>query len=422
MRKTAAFASGATALACTLVVLSAAPAWAATTYAGSSAAQAFQLTAGGQSLIAGAATAQAASNMTASATGTAYSSPSQSQSQTASASASSPTASKPQACSTPPFPALPAPLPSLQPSAACSSASASVTGGLPTAQAAGSFGGLSASLASALGQVLQPIQGPLQSVFGKLPSQLNPVSSTVNNLLSALGATQTLSVTVGQATASVAATQPSVVSSSATPASQIEILPNGATGGGPVAVIDIGSASAKATFDQVTGALVPQVSGAVVTVTVDTAATGKVSNAIAPGQSQTILQGTPLQSTITVGDATTAHNPNGSVTATANGVKLSLLQGVGASPATSYNGGFTFTFAQAQATVGGTIPPPVTTTTTTSTTAAPPVTAAPAPPAPKSLPFTGEPAWVPFAGIGSAGMALATSRAKGWLRRFRRRG
>jgi hypothetical protein len=119
-----------------------------------------------------------------------------------------------------------------------------------------------------------------------------------------------------------------------------------------------------------------------VTVTVNNPVTGSNTITLAPGQSQTLLAGTPLASTISVGSSNTTQGP-GSATATAQGVVLSLLTGLP-------GGGITIDLASSSASVTGlalaaAVTPP----------AAPPV-AAPAPPAGAPIPgvtavHTGEP-------------------------------
>jgi LPXTG-motif cell wall-anchored protein len=67
--------------------------------------------------------------------------------------------------------------------------------------------------------------------------------------------------------------------------------------------------------------------------------------AVAPGQSIKLLEGTPLESEIIVGNGSTVKNPDGSVGAIADGVSLRLLKGV--------NGGLNLDLAHAEAGVAG---------------------------------------------------------------------
>ncbi len=120
------------------------------------------------------------------------------------------------------------------------------------------------------------------------------------------------------------------------------------------------------------------------TVRLSTPLTGNVDIPVAPGETVTILQGTPLESTITVADGSTTKNPDGSVSSVADGVKLELLKGV--------NGGIVLELAHAEAGAAGS-----------------PAVLGSIIDVPE-LPRTGGTPWIPVAGIGAVGLAVLARR------------
>jgi hypothetical protein len=95
-------------------------------------------------------------------------------------------------------------------------------------------------------------------------------------------------------------------------------------------IIEVGTARASAAVDRNTAAATSAASPALVTVKVRdiTSPTPKyVEVSVAPGQTVTVLQGTPAESTITAADSTTEQEA-GSAQAAADAVRLHLLKGV----------------------------------------------------------------------------------------------
>ncbi|HZU73314.1 MAG TPA: hypothetical protein VE990_11155 [Acidimicrobiales bacterium] len=370
-------------------------------FAGNAAATALKLAVLGNSVTEGVSNVAGGSNLSASAHAIGELAPTlvTTAEQSVSVSSDNSTASKPQICGGVTLPQLPNPFPALSANVACSAVTAAVKGGLPSAQAVGTVAGVTADAHALFNTVLQPIEPALQSIFGALPSQLNPVTSTVSDLLNQLGNTRTLAVNIGNSTSSLTTTAASVTSNATAQGGEVDIL---GLDGTPLAKIVVGSASAQAVYDRATGHAVPTFNPALVTVTITPpAASGLAAQTltVAPGVTQTILAGTPLQSTITVAGGSTATNPDGSVTATSAGVELNLLQGLGASTATSYDGGIDLALAKATASVGGT-----------------PAVAAVVTPASPSLPFTGSSPVLPIAGMGLLGAGLAGRRVWSLIR------
>ena len=137
----------------------------------------------------------------------------------------------------------------------------------------------------------------------------------------------------------------------------------------------------------------PSFDAALVTVNLNPTLAGALglpaSTSIKPGVTQTILAGTPLQSTIIVADGSTSKDANGTVHAVADGVSLQLLKGI--------NGGIALALAHSEANVVGA--PAVVTPNQQAIVKA------------VTLPRTGGPSpWVPFAGAGLLGAALVVRR------------
>jgi hypothetical protein len=152
-----------------------------------------------------------------------------------------------------------------------------------------------------------------------------------------------------------------------------------------VATIEVSSAKATAVYDRTKGTSNPSWDAALVRVHLNSAL--QVADFAVPvGQTQTILAGTPLESTITVANGSTVKNADGSVGAVADGVSLQLLKGI--------NGGISLQLAHAEAGVAG------------SPAVAPTVVQAV-----NQLPRTGGTPWIPMAGTGILALAFITRRA-----------
>jgi hypothetical protein len=248
---------------------------------------------------------------------------------------------------------------------------------------------LNAGAGSALTQIIMagtPVYTALQGFLGTLPT---PPSGGVSlgDLLTQLGlsvaqTTGLATISAGNSTGSVSATATSAMATNTSSGGTIAILPGAGGSGLPAASITLGAAQTTATLDRTGGAGTATASPSVVTVTTNDPVTGSNTVTLAPGQSQTLLAGTPLASTISVGSSNTTQGP-GSATATAQGVVLSLFTSLP-------GGGITIDLASSNASVTGTAlaaavtPPPAAAVT-------PPPAAAPAAPAP--------PAGAPIAGV-----------------------
>jgi hypothetical protein len=320
-----------------------------------------------------------------------------------------------QTCATP---SIPAPLSTyLSAGLGCGSAQAALDGNsLPTAGSSGSVAQLSlgdGNLGSTLVTDGSPLFTALTTIFGTLPA-LPGGGETLDQLLTTLGAsvastTGLATINAGTSTGSVSATATSATATNTSSGAVIALLPGAGGGGNPAVSITLGAATTTATLDRTGGAGTASASPAVVTLTINNPITGANTVSLAPGQSQTLLAGTPLASTISVGSSTVTQGPGGA-SATAHGVTLDLLTGLP-------GGGITIDLASSNSSVAGAalaaaVTPPA---------AAPP--AAPAPPAGAPIAgvtavHTGEP-WggsLPFIALALvAGLGLIYRRRLGAL-------
>ena len=323
----------------------------------------------------------------------------------------------PEQCGPLTLPALPAPLPQATAGVACASSAANTQNAAPWAAAVGKVATLdlnASTLVSQLQPVISTVEQALAPVFGTLQQiqqvapQIN-AQSTIGQLLNAVSTQNTLHVSLGNTTSFVRTVADTVTSNATASGGDIQILGLSALpGSAPLADIQVGSSSSQVVYTRRTGVATPTFDPALVRVIVNplpTTGLGQQVLTVAPGQSLTILQGTPLESTITVAAGSTAKNADGSVTATASAVELDLLKGIGASSATATNGGVDLALAKTTATGGGS--PAV---------AAVPATPAPAAPVAASLPFTGSTPTLPLAGAGLLSVGLIVRRLR---RRFR---
>ncbi|MBW3536172.1 MAG: hypothetical protein KY395_00180 [Actinobacteria bacterium] len=267
----------------------------------------------------------------------------------------------------------------------CSASTAEVANGMPHAVSEGSLAKLDvAANTLPINSVIAPVQDALEGVFGALPDTLDPATDTVSDLLTAVGTTKTLEAVVGHSRSEVSTDAGVVTAVGQAEAAQVDLLPVGGLLENPVASIIVSSAKATAVYDRAAGTANASFDPAIVTVRLSTPLTGNTEVKVAPGETITILAGTPLESTITAADGSVTNNPDGSVSAVADGVKLELLKGV--------NGGVVLELAHAEAGAAG----------------SPAVLSSIVEVA--ELPRTGGMPWIPVAGIGAVGLAIVARR------------
>ncbi|HVE47657.1 MAG TPA: LPXTG cell wall anchor domain-containing protein [Acidimicrobiales bacterium] len=286
---------------------------------------------------------------------------------------------------------------------ACGSASGSIAGNNPVANSEGRFAGITLDVENVLGLaglndavtgLTSSTLGTVQTTVGTLPvvgPVLGPVVQTVNTTVTDLLNTRTLELTAGKSTSSVVADGGNVTSTATASGGEIKILPVrlpvAGVDVGPLATITVSSAQAKAVYNRATGTSTPTFDPSLVTVKLGPTALlpSGTEIKVPVGASQTILAGTPLESDIIVAAGRTVTNPDGTVGAIADGVKLHLLKGV--------SNGILIELAHAEAGVGGT-----------------PAAAAPIQAPNVELPRTGGTPWIPLAGVSILGLAVLVRR------------
>jgi LPXTG-motif cell wall-anchored protein len=202
------------------------------------------------------------------------------------------------------------------------------------------------ALGPTLGSVLTPLAGNLGLGSN---STVAPVSGLVTSLLDGIKkATGLLTVKLGDSTAQ-AVTAANLVTATANAAgAQIDLLPGLAAGGAPLLSIIVGSAKSTSTFDRGTAKSTPSFDAAVARVRLGLPLLGSTITEIpiAFNTPITLLAGTPLESTISLGAGRTVTDPDtGAVASYADGVSVQLLKGV--------SGGIGLELAHAETGAGG---------------------------------------------------------------------
>jgi hypothetical protein len=196
---------------------------------------------------------------------------------------------------------------------------------------------------------LSGLLGPLAGNLGlNTESTVTPVGDLVKNLIDGIKrATQLLAVKVGDSTAQTNTAVDKVVATANAAGAQIDLFPGfAAVGGAPLLSIIVGQAKSISAFDRATAVSTPSFDAAVARVRLGLPLLG-VNGLDIPVQLNTpltLLAGTPLESTISLGAGRTVKN-DGSVASYADGVSAQLLKGI--------NGGIGLELAHAETGVGG---------------------------------------------------------------------
>ncbi len=261
---------------------------------------------------------------------------------------------------------------------ACGESRVSIVNGAPAAFGSGGVAGVDlaalnlldpviALLQSLLNQLLPVVDQTVGSVLTTLPavsglvgslsaslglgttSTVQPVTSLVNNLLAGVQrATGLVDIKLGSSTAEGATTAGAVTATAKAAGAQIDLLPGLTLGGAPLLSIIVGDAKSVSTFDRGTAVSTPSFDAAVVRVKLGLPLLGGAGLDIPVqlGAPLTLLAGTPLETTISVGAGRTVTDPNTKAVASyADGVSIQLLKGV--------NGGIGLELAHAETGAGG---------------------------------------------------------------------
>ena len=208
-----------------------------------------------------------------------------------------------------------------------------------------------------VGAVLNSLTPTLGGLLGGLAGNLGlgtesnvaPVQGLVDSLLDGIErATSLLDVQLGASTAQAVTTAGAVTATANAAGAQIDLLPGLTLGGAPLLSIIVGSAKSTSVFDRGTAKSTPSFDAAVARVRLGLPLLGASVTEIPIqfNQPLTLLAGTPLETTISLGAGRTATDPNtGSVASYADGVSIQLLKGL--------NGGIGLELAHAETGAGG---------------------------------------------------------------------
>ncbi|HUQ64263.1 MAG TPA: hypothetical protein VM121_10960 [Acidimicrobiales bacterium] len=246
---------------------------------------------------------------------------------------------------------------------ACSESRADTTGGVPNANSTAGIAALDLGALTLLQPILDQLTPLVDQTVGSvvntldalLGSLLTPLlgnldlslDSLVGDLLAGLQrATGLLSVRVGPSQSAVSTNAGAVTAQSEAQGAVIDVLPGLALSGAPLLSIVVGAAKTVSTYDRGTGTSTPSFNPAIVSVTLGLPILGEITEIpVGLGAPLTLLAGTPLESTISLGAGRTVSNPDGTVGAVADGVSLQLLKGI--------SGGIGIELAHAESAVGG---------------------------------------------------------------------
>ncbi len=262
---------------------------------------------------------------------------------------------------------------------ACGESRVDTNNGAPSAFGAGSVAGVDLAALSALepvidllrsllqallpvvdqtvGSVLNTLTPTLGNLLGGLAGNLGlgqgstvaPVSGLVDSLLEGIErATSLVNIELGASTAQAVTTAAAVTATANAAGAQIDLLPGLTLGGAPLLSIIVGQAKSVSIFDRGTATSTPSFDAAVARVRLGLPLLGATITdiPIQLNQPLTLLAGTPLESTISLGAGRTVTDPNtGSVASYADGVSIQLLKGL--------NGGIGLELAHAETGAGG---------------------------------------------------------------------
>lgn len=250
---------------------------------------------------------------------------------------------------------------------ACGSSKSSILNGAPKTTSSGKVASLGVTLP--VGTVLDAV--PVNQLVGTLTDTLSPVldlapkevRDAVDNvveLVTGLAETEALAIELGPSTSSIRSKGNTITVDSASAGALIGLVgvPEAGVDGTAISatsnplenglvIIEVGTARASATLDEKTASAAGAASAALVTVKVRDITKPEptyVEVSVAPGETVTVLEGTPAESTIVAADSTVSEEGN-KAAAAADAVRLHLLKGV--------NGGVSLALARATAAVQG---------------------------------------------------------------------
>jgi hypothetical protein len=239
---------------------------------------------------------------------------------------------------------------------ACGESRVDTGAGGPQAFGRGAVAGVDVAALNALDPVVQLLQTLLAQLLpvvdqtvGTVVNTLPGIGGLVGSLAGTLGLGTTSSVapvsSLGESIAQTVTSANAVTATANAAGAQIDLLPGLTVGGTPLLSIIVGQAKSVSTFDRATAKSTPTFDAAVARVHLG-ALLGGLDIPIQLGAPLTLLAGTPLETTISLGAGRTVTDPNtGAVASYADGVSIQLLKGL--------NGGITLDLAHAETGAGG---------------------------------------------------------------------
>lgn len=431
------------------------PAGAATParYTGAASGFALKVALGPQNLTAGSSAAKAASDGTGEATGAGVLSPAQAS--TIATAKNPPGETKPEVCGDSALNAIESALRNVvKLGLGCGSASATGAGTASAATATGRVAALDVdaspltsavpvtpSLVGAVNTVSTTVQTVCAALPAAtpLPAVCTSTNSTVRSVVQSITSTSLLGAEVGTSTSGVSASGTAVTSESTASGAIIRIVPtpslDGVAIGEPLATITISRANAKVACDLNTGTAAPSFDPAIVRVKLGgplatlipvnvpdpipainlpanpvlapivdpTVSFQRGELTVTPGATVTLFPGQPIETEIVVGNGSRKVNPDGSASATADGVKVHALKNIGTvAPLAALAPGLLVNLAHAEA-AGACV--------AAVADVAPAAPAAPVVETARELPRTGGTPWMPAAGAAALALAVLGRRA-----------
>lgn len=201
----------------------------------------------------------------------------------------------------------------------------------------------------------------LSPILDKTPPVVHDAVENVVDLVTDLTETEALAMEIGSATSNVSSKKGVITVDSASAGALIGLvgIPEDGVDGTAIqatsdplknglVIIEVGASRATASLDEASAHAVGAASAAIVTVKVRDITKPEptyVTISVAPGETFTVLKGTPAESTIVAADSTVKENGS-EAAAAADAVRLHLLKGV--------NGGVSLALGRSTAAVKGT--------------------------------------------------------------------
>lgn len=270
---------------------------------------------------------------------------------------------------------------------ACGASESSVVKGAPTTTSTGKVSHLGVTLPVGAvldnvptGALIDDLTTTLAPVLDLAPQEVQDAVNNVVKLVTGLAETEALAVELGPATSSVTSKGDVITVNSSSAGALIGLvgIPDAGMDGTAITatsdplenglvIIEVGTSQASASLDKLTASATGAASAAIVTVKIRDITKPEptyVEVSVTHGETYTVLEGTPAETTIVAADSVVEENGN-SAAAAADAVRIHALKGI--------EGGVSLAFARSTAAVEGDRVLPV-----------PPVK-----PAPEPLPLTG---------------------------------